>query len=436
MKKVSKKANFPKTHRNILFLLIDDLRADRCWGAGRTVKTPTIDLLCRSGTVFTQAISVTSTTTPNIASIFTGNYPFTHGIRSLTSYKLDSGVKTLAEILRENGYNTYAEVTGPLIPETGLNRGFNEYRLRDVDHDVYSQWGDDLAKRFKNKEFEEPWFVFIHFWEMHYPRRIPDEIKSNVHFFRSVDRKMYDMALTCLDDYLKKLLESIDEDAIIIFHSDHGEKIAETFVQKYSLGFKNLLWQLKGLLGLKGEYEILPTVGHGFHIKEYMIRVPLVFVGKRIFPENKTISDQVSQVDIFPTIVDALELKIDSRITTDGRSMMPLIKNERMPEIPVFCEACGHHLGDRKRWFVGIRTPRYKFIYSPYNDEKPEELYDLKDDPAEKRNIVGERKEIAQELREIFEAAYTKAEKERTEHEYSPEEKKKIKERLRKLGYI
>jgi len=436
MKKLNKESSFSKIHRNVLFILIDDLRADRCWGDGRTVKTPTIDLLCRRGTTFTQAISVTSTTTPNIASIFTGNYPFTHGIRSLMSYKLDSSVKTLAEVLKENGYNTYAEVTGPLLPETGLNRGFDEYRLRDIDHDVYSQWGDDLVKRFKNKEFKEPWFVFIHFWEMHYPRRIPDEIKSNVHFFRSVDRKMYELALTCLDNYLKKLLESVGEDTIMIFHSDHGEKIAETFVQKYFLGFRNFLWQLKGLLGLKEEHEILPTVGHGFHIKEYLIRVPLIFVGKDIFPENRTITDQVSQVDIFPTIFDSLGLKIGARIRIDGRSLMPLVKNERITEIPVFCEACGSHLGDRKRWFVGIRTPRYKFIYSPYDHERPQELYDLKNDPAEKKNIVCEHQEIAQETKDMYEAAYTRAEKDRMKHEYSSEEKKKIEERLRKLGYL
>lgn len=436
MTKENKKLNPTKNQRNVLFLLIDDLRVDKCWGDNRTNKTPTIDLLSEKGTVFTQAISVSSTTTPNVASILTGNYAFTHGIRSIMGYELDPDVKTLAEVFKENGYNTYAEVTGPLLPESGLNRGFDEYQYRDVAYDVYSQWGEHLVKRFKNKEFKEPWFVFIHFWEMHYPRRIPDESKSNVHFFRSVDRNLYETALTCLDMYIKKLLKNLDENAVIIFHADHGEKIAETMIQKYLFGLGNLLWLLKKQLGLKRKGDILPTVGHGFHIKEYLVRVPLIFVGKKVFPENRMISDQVSQIDVFPTVVDALGLSISDEIRFQGRSLMPLIRNERIPEIPVFSEACGHHLGDKKRWFVGIRTSKYKFFYSPYNDKFSEQLYDLENDPAEKRNIINEKRDIAQKLKETFEAARKKAEKKWKKHVYSSDEKKKIEEKLRRLGYI
>lgn len=432
----NKKPNITKKQRNVLFLLVDDLRADRCWGNNKPNKTPTIDLLRESGTAFTQAIAVSSTTTPSVGSILTGNYPFTHGIRSIMGYKLDSDVKTLAEVFKENGYNTYAEVTGPLLPESGLSRGFDEYQYRDVAHDVYSQWGECLVKKFKNKEFKEPWFVFIHFWEMHYPRRIPDESESTVHFFRSVDRSLYETALTYLDMYFKRLLKNFDEDTIILLHADHGEKIAETLLQKYLLGFENLLWFFKKRLGLRKEGEILPTVGHGFHVKEYLVRVPLIFVGKGVFPENKMISDQVSQIDVFPTLVDALGLSTSDEIRFQGRSLMPLIRNERMPEIPIFSEACGHHLGDKKRWFVGIRTSKYKFYYSPYNDKFSEQLYDLDNDPAEKRNIINEKRDIAQKLKEIFEISRKKAEKKWKKHVYSSDEKKKIEEKLRRLGYI
>ena len=71
------------TRPNILFLLIDCLRADAVVGEDRGARTPTLDRLVRSGVACTQAIASASSTTPCVASLLTGTYSFVHGIRSI-----------------------------------------------------------------------------------------------------------------------------------------------------------------------------------------------------------------------------------------------------------------------------------------------------------------------------------------------------------------
>ena len=74
--------------RNLLFILIDCLRADLCYGEESSAKTPVLSRLRQQGTSFNQAIAVATFTTPCVASIMTGLYPFAHGIRSLKGHKL------------------------------------------------------------------------------------------------------------------------------------------------------------------------------------------------------------------------------------------------------------------------------------------------------------------------------------------------------------
>ena len=66
---------------NIIFLLIDGFRADRCYGKQKTAYTPNIDKLIESGTYFTQVISPADGTTLSLNGIFNGVYPFRTGTR-------------------------------------------------------------------------------------------------------------------------------------------------------------------------------------------------------------------------------------------------------------------------------------------------------------------------------------------------------------------
>ena len=390
------------TQRNCLFILVDCLRADKCWGEKRTAKTPTIDSLCQRGTIFTQAITTTTITTPSVSSILTGLYPVTHGVRALHGYKLNHRIKTIAEVFQENGYTTYAEVTGPLGPEIGLDKGFDEYNLRTRVNGAYSFWYERLLKKSLNKEFKQPWFIFLHFFELHQPRSLQKNYNK-----ADFGANRYERALSCLDASLSELLRYLPDDTVIVLHGDHGEKIAQTMLTEYTFRFAKYLSILKGKLGLRTANR-LQRLGHGFNVYDYLVRVPLIFVGESIFPKGRWISEQVRQIDIAPTLIEALELKhsgnqIPNARLSDkicGRSLMPSINGYELPEIPAYCEACGSSLGDMSKWLAAVRTPEYKYICRPYTNYSREELYDLENDPHEKRNIIDGAPKIAQELRQ------------------------------------
>lgn len=113
---------------NVFMLVIDSLRADVVWQ--RRVITTNIDRFATSSAAFHQCIATSTTTTPSFASILTGTYPPKHGVRGLQGYRLSPSVTTIAEAFKSSGYHTYAEVTGPLLPETGVLRGFDHANHR------------------------------------------------------------------------------------------------------------------------------------------------------------------------------------------------------------------------------------------------------------------------------------------------------------------
>ncbi len=204
--------------RNIIFILVDCLRADAVSGEDRGTVTPTIDRLMAGGTYFSQAISTAGTTTTCVASLLTGSYPFAHGVRTLSGYKLNNESVTLPQILGEQGYNTYALVTGPLSPLTGLDRGFDEYHYRTENVYLSDQWGEDLKRMFRKKAFREPWFIFLHLWEVHRPRKVQESFNS-----RRYGADPYERSVSSLDPELGRLLDVVGEDTVTILHGDHGE---------------------------------------------------------------------------------------------------------------------------------------------------------------------------------------------------------------------
>lgn len=411
--------------RNVLFLLIDCLRADAVWGKDRRTVTPTMDELMARGTYFSQAISTTSTTTPCVASLLTGNYPFAHGVRALNGYKLGSGSVTLPQILKKSGYHTYAMMTGPLSPSSGLDRGFDQYEYRERRTYLTDEWGENLRRMFKEKELREPWFVFLHFWEIHYPSKILKGFDS-----KRFGADPYERAVSSFDSELGRLLEPVRDDTLIILHGDHGESrevMRPTLLSR--------LHRFKARLG----YPVPPRfyrTGHGFHVYDFLIRVPLLFVGAGIFPGAKVVPDQVRQIDVFPTLLDALGLDIPAPV--HGQSLVPATRGERLSKVPAVVEAVGTRNPNPKNRRVGIRSPEWKYVFTPQNLSFPDELYHLEEDPQERRNLAKTHPAVAEDLRqqllEIISGSYLTGATDG--EEMSEEEKKIMEERLKELGYL
>src|SRR4051794_12884680 len=114
--------------QNVLLVTIDTLRADALGCYGGKAATPAIDRLAADGVRFEFAHAHAVTTLTSHASILTGTYPFEHGIRDNSGYRLPPGSRTLASRLRSGGYATAAFVAAfPLHSRFGLNQGFDLY---------------------------------------------------------------------------------------------------------------------------------------------------------------------------------------------------------------------------------------------------------------------------------------------------------------------
>ena len=89
--------------QNILLVTIDTLRADALGCYGGAAATPVIDALASAGLRFTFAHAHAVVTLPSHASILTGRYPFEHGLRENSGYRLHEGLTTLPQVLKARG---------------------------------------------------------------------------------------------------------------------------------------------------------------------------------------------------------------------------------------------------------------------------------------------------------------------------------------------
>ncbi|MGH2554206.1 MAG: sulfatase-like hydrolase/transferase, partial [Actinomycetota bacterium] len=202
------------TRPNVLMLVVDSLRADAVFGSH--IHTPTFDTHTSRGVAFHQCVCTSTTTTPSFSSLLTGCYPPKHGVRGLQGYRLSPALTTMAEAFAAGGYRTYAEVTGPLVPETGILRGFHGAEHRRAYRVQFFGWRDEVIDRMSS--YEEPWLMLLHIWEVHRPYRSPPD------FAKRKDREGYERAVAATDEWLAPVLESAGDQPIILITGDHGEE--------------------------------------------------------------------------------------------------------------------------------------------------------------------------------------------------------------------
>ena len=119
--------------RHVLLVTVDTLRFDYLSANGYDRPTsPFIDSLSARGYTFTRAVTPIARTTAALASLLTGAYPHTTGVRNLVD-SLAPNVVTLAQLARQRGYATVAVVSNHILaPERDLRRGFDVYDFADA----------------------------------------------------------------------------------------------------------------------------------------------------------------------------------------------------------------------------------------------------------------------------------------------------------------
>jgi arylsulfatase A-like enzyme len=406
---------------NVFFLAVDSLRADALHSSAPP--TPNIDHHAGSGANFLQAVATTTSTTPSFSSMLTGCYPPRHGVRGLQGYSLSSQLKTMAEAFSEAGYKTHAEVTGPLLRETGVLRGFEVANHRQAYRVPFFNWRDDVLEKLTG--FVDPWFFLLHIWEVHRPYRAPPD------FEKRWDRSGYEAAVAATDDWLNPVFDALPANTIVVITGDHGEEFPETKLQhKVIRGARRARETFKTSKWLPALDKRLAelTVGHGFALHEHLVRVPLVISGPGVAPVE--VREQVRHVDLYPTLAELCDLPTPQGI--DGRSIVPLMTGGTLPDEPAYMEAVGVKLeGDR---IAGAREPDWKLLRQ---GSARSVLYRLNGSqaPDEKHDVSKRHPEVAHRLEAFIDEVNTTA-VEHTGSGMTSDEEALVEQHLRDLGYL
>ncbi len=394
-------------HPPVILVTIDTLRADRVgvYGGPQGI-TPNLDALSRRGVRFADATAQAPLTLPSHASILTGQFPSVHGIRDNTGFILPKSVATLADILRANGYRTAAFVGSFLLngAATGFGRGFDQYGddfptgRRGVSYADLQKPGtavvhEALAWLGSSSTANVPVFLWVHLYDPHAPYDAPKA------FTDRFPTKPYNAEVATADwavgELLNGLPSTVATRAIIVATADHGESLDD-----------------------HGEPE------HGIFLYDATLRVPLIIAGVGV-PAARVIDEQVRHVDLVPTILDLLGIKSSQALS--GVSLVPVMRGGHRADVPIsYSESWFGQLHFGWSELGAVRTGDWKFVKAP----RPE-LYNLRNDPQETRNLIGERPEVAARLDQAVEAARGA----RSVGSTAPVDSAAL-ERLRSLGYV
>lgn len=394
--------------QNVLLITIDTLRADALGCYGGAARTPRIDGLAAAGARFEFAHAHAVVTLPSHATMLTGRYPFTHGIRDNSGYRLKAGTPTLATILKGEGFATGAFVGAfPLDSRFGLNAGFDEY---DDRYGETSRLGDlamperrasavvDRARRWIGAQ-RGRWFAWVHLYDPHAPYRPPAPYDRDYAGNPYAGEVAYaDQALAPLVD----LVRSQPRPTLVIVTGDHGEA-----------------------LGSHGEKT------HGVFAYEATLRIPLIVAqiphptSARLAPSvrGRVIAAPAAHIDIVPTIADALRLAPAEGLP--GMSLVPLVNGEGgSADRATYFEALSASLNRGWAPLAGVLVGREKYIDLPVP-----ELYDVRADPGEQRNLLPARADRGRALHALLDSLHASPAAPRVA------ESRDARRRLQALGY-
>jgi len=369
---------------NLLLVCVDCLREDHL--ASDAADTPTLDALRERGLAARNLFATATTTSPCVASLLTGTYSERNGVQSLSTGQLSASVDPLSERFGADGYHTEALVTGPLVEETGLDRGFDAFRYREPEASLFRN-GWAATARDRIESLPEPFAAYVHLWELHEDVYVPPEFDTPEY-----GETPYARALSALDRRLEDLFAAAPENTLIALHGDHGESITNRS-SPVRLGLKSLRDAVRyyGGVDTRGPVRRLNRRwadrgadvpdhylenGHGENVFDFVANVPFVLAGPGVEPA--TVDAQTRQIDVLPTLLSAAGVDYDSA-SVDGASLVPA---DAVDDRPAYMRACGASLHRRRNWARAVRFDGAKYVEYPDRDWEPE-LYDLDEDPLE-----------------------------------------------------
>jgi choline-sulfatase len=409
---------------NVVVVVIDTLRADHVSFMGYPRDTtPFLGSLAARGVVFEKAWSTSGWTVPATASLFTSVYPQQHGMvenlgrRRLRAsgaqqkevQALPDALEPLPVALKKAGYATFGVSDNYHIAamrgfDRGFDRFFGDNNLgADAVNAKLLSWKSEILGR-------GPYFVYLHYMDPHHPYRSRDPWfgtyakDGKVPEWRGHNKKAaYDSEIRYVDEHLKELHEALgwERDTVLIVTSDHGEEFGE-----HGAG------------------------GHASSLYRELLHVPFLVYGGGFAPRR--VPEPVGLVDVLPTVREVAGLPRDP--AAEGVSLQPVLlggaadgRRTFFAHIKTFGR--GH---EKERELEGILRTRFKHVREVGGAA---ELYDMENDPWEKKNLAAIDERTAADL------AATYRRFEQVARRYTGTTRtfvldKETEEKLKALGYI
>ncbi|MFP5284143.1 MAG: sulfatase [Thermoanaerobaculia bacterium] len=396
--------------RRVFFITVDTLRADHMSLYGYPRQTsPDLGRFAASGVIFDRAIAQWPKTGASFASMFTGQYPQTTGLTHRAAIRVPEEYLTLPELFQENGYTTLGVVSNAVLAaKFGWNDGFDEFletwgggdfpedphEFREL---IHAPRVNELALPLLQKHAKsERLFVWLHYTDPHAPYLLPPGMANpflDDALFQGdtmVPRKaargpyklggrddlkyyvaQYDANVLVADLYIRRVLDrarelGLLEDSLIVFTADHGESLGE-----------HDSWFEHGPLPYN-------TTAH----------VPLFFVRDGLEAGTR-IGRPVELIDLYPTLRD---LVVPGREVPglEGTSLAGFLRGQDSPGFRLaFSEA-----GEKPRYFRSVQDAAWKLVLGVGGRRGDRmELYDLRSDPRETRNVATAHPEELRRLR-------------------------------------
>lgn len=423
---------------NIILIISDDQAAGALGFEGNPdVRTPRLDALAQAGAYFGRAYVPLPQCAPSRAAILTGLYPHQNRVMTNVDPSLRPGAETLARALKNKGYVCGVVGKWHFVNGHGSEAGFVDYRATCPPGTAYYDpelWLDDkkerrigyltdiltdLAIEFVDQqtrgEGNAPFFLWLAYQAPHGPysggsphiadQYEPEELSlpasmkddlsgkptaqrlGRIHrMFLSQSEKdlrrslaHYYSMITCMDRNVGRLVDQLREsgaarDTLVVFISDNGV--------------------------LHGEHQMV-LKGPAFY--EELVRTPMIMWWPGRIESGRRIDALVSTLDLFPTFCGLTGATAPTRLS--GRDLWPLLTgtSDEIREA-LFLEYEHKNATNEYVPMRGVVTKQHKYVR--YLEQKDEELYDLRDDPDEMSNLIGEpaHEERAEALRKKLDA--------------------------------
>ena len=392
---------------NVVFILADDLGyADTGAYGSKSIPTPHIDALARSGVRFTDAYVTASSCSPSRAGLMSGRYQQRFGFEFNTSGAaitqrlgrgLDPAAVTLADVLQRGGYSTGMSGKWHLGTRDHFHprsRGFDEFFgflagahsyfpskrkepvyssiLRDrktVKEPAYLT--DAIARetvRFIARHKDEPFFAYVAFNAVHTPIEASKKYLDRFPGVGNARQKAYNAMTSALDDAVGAILAALkkhklENNTLVIFLNDNGGPV-------YTRVQSNGRLRLGKLFLFEGG-----------------IRVPMIISWPGKLEPGGIYGKPVSSLDVFPTVCAAAGIQLPPELKLDGADLLPYLtgKNESSPHEALF-------------WSNGpnraVRLGKWKLVKAGEHSW----LFDLEKDPGEKTNLAKQKPGILEKL--------------------------------------